>query len=128
MFLAAISRLGTAVEGACYAAAQRPRPTEPAVDQLADSDRTTQLQSAVADALRGSLPGNLRWKANSLSQFARLMRDIRNYRVHPGSRPTAASRSNSPKTNAGCSSSKHTTISSAWPRSPPRPRASLNAP
>ena len=83
VFLAAASLLGAAVEGAWYAAAQRLRPTVPAVDQLADSDRTAQLQGAVTDALRNSLPGNRKWEADSLSQFARLMRDIRNYGVHP---------------------------------------------
>ncbi len=83
VFLAAASQLGTAVEGAWYAAGQRLRSAAPAVDQLVDSDRTAQLQSAVTDALRDSLPGNRRWEADSLSQFARLMRDIRNYGVHP---------------------------------------------
>jgi hypothetical protein len=53
------------------------------VDQLADSDRTAQLQGAVTTALRDSLPGNRKWEADALSQFARLMRDIRNYGVHP---------------------------------------------
>ncbi len=83
VFLAAASQLGAAVEGAWYAAGQRLRSAAPAVDQLVDSDRTAQLQSAVTDALRDSLPGNRRWEADSLSQFARLMRDIRNYGVHP---------------------------------------------
>jgi hypothetical protein len=83
VFLAAASQLGAAVEGAWYAAGQRLRSAAPAVDQLVDSDRTAQLQSAVTDALRDSLPGNRRWETDSLSQFARLMRDIRNYGVHP---------------------------------------------
>jgi hypothetical protein len=83
VFLAAASLLGAAVEGAWYAAAQRLRPTAPAVDQLADSDRTAQLQAAVTEALRTSLPGNRRWEPDALSTFARLMRDIRNYGVHP---------------------------------------------
>jgi hypothetical protein len=86
VFLAAASLLGAAVEGAWYAAGQRLRPTVPAVDQLADGDRTAQLQGAVADALRNSLPGNRRWETDALSQFARLMRDIRNYGVHPRQR------------------------------------------
>jgi hypothetical protein len=55
----------------------------PAVDQFADGDRTAQLQGAVTGALRGCLPGNRKWEADSLRQFARLMRDIRNYGVHP---------------------------------------------
>jgi hypothetical protein len=83
VFLAAASQLGAGVEGAWYAAGQRLRSAAPAVDQFVDSDRTAQLQSAVTDALRDSLPGNRRWEADSLSQFARLMRDIRNYGVHP---------------------------------------------
>lgn len=83
VFLAASSLLGAAVEGAWYSAGQCLRSTVPAVDQLADGDRTAQLQGAVADALRNSLPGNRKWEADSLSQFARLMRDIRNYGVHP---------------------------------------------
>ncbi len=83
VFLDAASLLGAAVEGAWYAAGQRLRSTVPAVDQLADSDHTAQLQGAVTDALRSSLPGNRKWEADSLSTFARLMRDIRNYGVHP---------------------------------------------
>jgi hypothetical protein len=50
VFLAAASLLGAAVEGAWSAAAERLRPTVPAVDQLADGDRTAQLQGAVAAA------------------------------------------------------------------------------
>jgi len=83
VFLAAASLLGAAVEGAWYAAGQRLRSTVPAVNQLADSDHTAQLQGAVTDALRSSLPGNRKWEADALSTFARLMRDIRNYGVHP---------------------------------------------
>jgi hypothetical protein len=83
VFLAAASQLGAAVEGAWYAAGQCLRSAAPAVDQLVDGDRTAQLQSAVTDALRNSLPGNRKWETDSLSQFARLMRDIRNYGVHP---------------------------------------------
>jgi len=82
VFLAAASLLGAAVEGAWYAAGQRLRSTVPAVDQLADGDRTAQLQGAVTDALRDSLPGNRKWEPDALSTFARLMRDIRNYGVH----------------------------------------------
>lgn len=83
VFLAAASLLGAAVEGAWYAAGQRLRQTVTAVDKLADTDHTAQLQSAITDALRNSLPGNRKWDADSLSTFARLMRDIRNYGVHP---------------------------------------------
>jgi hypothetical protein len=83
VFLAAASLLGAAVEGAWYAVGQRLRPTVPAVDQHADSDHTAQLQGAVTDALRNSLPRGRKWEADSLSTFARLMRDIRNYGVHP---------------------------------------------
>jgi len=53
------------------------------VDELVGGDRTAQLQGAVAAALRDSLPGNRKREADALSQFARLMRDIRNYGVHP---------------------------------------------
>jgi hypothetical protein len=83
VFLAASSLLGAAVEGAWYAAAQCLRSAVPALDQLADGDRTAQLQGAVTTALRDSLPGNRKWEAEALSQFARLMRDIRNYGAHP---------------------------------------------
>jgi hypothetical protein len=83
VFLAASSLLGAAVEGAWYATGQRLRATVPRVDALVDGDRTAQLQGAVAAALRDSLPSNRRWEADALSQFARLMRDIRNYDVHP---------------------------------------------
>ena len=49
---------------------------------LVDGDHTAQLQSADAAALRDCLPGNRKWEADALSQFAPLMRDIRNYDVH----------------------------------------------
>jgi hypothetical protein len=52
VFLAASSLLGAAVEGAWYAAGRRLRSTVPAVGQLADGDRTAQLQGAITDALR----------------------------------------------------------------------------
>ncbi len=83
VFLAASSLLGAAVEGAWYAAGQRLRMAAPRVDALVDGDPTAQLQAAVAAALRDSLPGNRTWEADALSQFARLMRNIRNYGVHP---------------------------------------------
>jgi hypothetical protein len=83
VFLAASGLLGAAVEGAWYAAGQRLRTAASRVDALVDGDRTTQLQGAVAAAQRDSLPGNRTWEADALSQFARLMRDIRNYGVHP---------------------------------------------
>ena len=83
VFLAASSLLGAAVEGAWYAAGQHLRSTAPRVDALVDGDRTAQLQGAVATALRDALPGNRGWEADALSQFARLMRDLRNYGVHP---------------------------------------------
>ena len=83
VFMAASSLLGASVEGAWYAAGQRLRSTAPQVDALVDGDRTAQLQGAVAAALRDALPGNRRWEVDALSQFARLMRDIRNYGVHP---------------------------------------------
>ena len=83
VFLAAASLLGAGIEGAWYAAGQRLRSIAPQVDALVDGDRTAQLQSAVAAALRDALPGNRKWEADALSQFARLMRDIRNYGVHP---------------------------------------------
>jgi len=83
VFLAASSLLGAAVEGAWYAAGQRLRSAAPQVDQLVDGDRTAQLQGAVAAAVREALPSGRKWEADALSQFARLMRDIRNYGVHP---------------------------------------------
>lgn len=82
VFLAASSLLGAAVEGAWYAAGQRLR-FAPRVNELVDGDRTAQLQGAVTTALRDSLPANRRWETDALSQFAGLMRDIRNYGVHP---------------------------------------------
>ena len=83
VFLAASSLLGAAVEGAWYAAGQLLRSAARKVEELVDGDRTAQLQGAVAAALRDSLPRNRKWEADALSQFARLMRDIRNYGVHP---------------------------------------------
>ena len=52
------------------------------MDALVDGGHTAQLQGAVAATLRDCLPGNRKWEADALSQFARLMRDIRNYGVH----------------------------------------------
>jgi hypothetical protein len=83
VFLAASSLLGAAVQGAWYAAGQRLRSAAPTVHELVDGDRTAQLQGAVSAVLRDNLPRNRKWEADALSQFARLMRDIRNYGVHP---------------------------------------------
>jgi AcrR family transcriptional regulator len=83
VFLAACSLLGTAVEGAWYAAGLRLRSAAPTVDEFVESDQTAQLQNAVAAVLRDALPGTRKWEAHALGQFARLMRDVRNYGVHP---------------------------------------------
>ena len=98
VFLAAASLLGAAVEGAWYAAAQRLRSTVPAVDRLVDGDRTARLQSAVTTALREKLPNSRVWEADSLSQFAGLMRGIRNTVFTHGNRVTKALRSTSRRT------------------------------
>ena len=121
VFLAASSLLGAAVEGAWHAAGQRLRVTVPQVDPLVDGDRTAQLQGAVAAALRDSLPGNRRWEADALSQFARLMRDIRNYGVHPRQVTDGDIEVYFTEDNAACCSSKPTVTSSTWPRLRPRP-------
>jgi len=83
VFLAACSLLGTAVEGAWYAAGLRLRSAVPTVDEFVESDRTAELQNAVITALRDALPATRKWEAHALGQFAWLMRDIRNYAVHP---------------------------------------------
>jgi hypothetical protein len=83
VFLAAASLLGATVEGAWYAAGQRLRDSAARVNELVDGDRTALLQGAVVAALRDRLPNNRKWEADALSQFARLMRDVRNYGVHP---------------------------------------------
>ena len=121
VFLAASSLLGAAVEGAWYAAGQRLRSGPPRVDALADGDRTAQLQGAVAAALRDSLPGNRTWEADALSQFTRLMRDIRNYGVHPRQVTDGDIEVYFTRTSAGCCSSKPIVTSSTWPRLLPRP-------
>ncbi len=84
VYLAAASLLGAAVEGAWYAAGQRLRHASPRVDQLVNRDRTAQLQAAVTATLRDHMvAGHRSWEADALSQFASLMRNIRNYGVHP---------------------------------------------
>lgn len=83
VFLAACSLLGAAVEGAWYAAGLRVRSAAPTVDEFVESNSTAELQNAVITALRDALPGTRKWEAHALGQFARLMRDIRNYGVHP---------------------------------------------
>jgi hypothetical protein len=56
----------------------------PAIGLPPQRDRTARLQGALTAVLRDALPGNRKWEADALSQFARLMCDIRNYGVHPG--------------------------------------------
>jgi hypothetical protein len=83
LFLAAASLLGATVEGAWFAAGQLLRTRSAAIDELVDSDRTAQLQDAVATHIGEQLQKTQRWKAKQLSTFAALMRSIRNYGVHP---------------------------------------------
>jgi hypothetical protein len=83
VFLAAASLLGAATEGAWYAAGQVLRSHADALKKVADTERTAQVQSAVAHVLREAIPKSRRWEADELAQHAALMRRIRNYGVHP---------------------------------------------
>lgn len=83
VFLAGASLLGAATEGAWYGAAQVLRPHDGTLEKLADTDRTAQVQNAVAHVLREAIPKPRRWEADELAQHAALMRRIRNYGVHP---------------------------------------------
>jgi hypothetical protein len=59
------------------------RTHSPAIDELVETERTAQLQAAVAALIEDRLPKTRRWKAKQLSTFAALMRSVRNYGVHP---------------------------------------------
>ena len=83
LFLAAASLLGATVEGAWFAAGQRLTTRSADIDKLVDSDRTAQLQAAVATHIEQHIQKTQRWKAKKLSTFAALMRSVRNYGVHP---------------------------------------------
>lgn len=83
VFLASASLIGAAVEGAWYAAGQRLRSTSSKLEKVVDTDKTAQVQEAVAEVLRTLVPRARRWEADELAQHAALMRRIRNYGVHP---------------------------------------------
>jgi hypothetical protein len=80
LYLACASLLGVVSEAAWYAAAERTG--TPAIGKLIEEEATARLQRAVADHLR-SVKALARTLPDELLAHAAVLREIRNYGVHP---------------------------------------------
>jgi hypothetical protein len=80
LYLACASLLGVVSEAAWYAAAERTG--TPAIGKLIEEEATARLQRAVADHLRG-VKALARTLPDELLAHAAVLREIRNYGVHP---------------------------------------------
>ena len=80
LHLATASLLGAASEGAWYAAGEKLRHLDNQLDKALDEDRTAKVVNRVAELLRRVPP---RGEADELVSQASLMRQLRNYGVHP---------------------------------------------
>lgn len=81
LYIAASSLLGATVEGAWYAAGEKLRMLDSELERALDNQGTARLQSRVAHLIRTHVkPSTL---ADELLGHAGLVRDLRNYGVHP---------------------------------------------
>ncbi len=85
LYLAAASLLAAATEGAWYAAAVPFVDKDRKLGEAMERDRTADVQTRVANHLRDGADGRDRARTDGLEVHARLMRDIRNYGLHPRS-------------------------------------------
>jgi hypothetical protein len=67
------------------------------------------------------VPGNRKWETDALSQFARLMRDILGYGVHPRQVTGEDIEVYFTEDKCGLLFLEPTATSNTWPSSPPRP-------
>lgn len=81
LFLACASLLGAASEGAWFAAGERLRHLDTQLDSALDSDNTAKVMTRVSDVFRQR--GALRATVDELHSQAALLRQLRNYGVHP---------------------------------------------
>jgi hypothetical protein len=79
LFLAAANLLGGATEGAWYAAAERLMAIEPNLRRPLEKDQTAKIEKLVHELAQSVR----RTEADELLAHASLMREIRNYGVHP---------------------------------------------
>lgn len=86
MFLACASLLGAVSEGAWYAVAERVAGEKGALRKAVDGDRTAQVQKLLADEFR-QLPA-VGTTPDDLLAHAAVLRDIRNFGVHPRENPS----------------------------------------
>lgn len=81
LFLACANLLGAASEGAWYAAGEQLRTLDPQLAKALDSDNTTKVRNRVGEVLRQH--GPIREQVAELHAQAALLRQLRNYGVHP---------------------------------------------
>jgi hypothetical protein len=84
LYLACAALLGTAVEGAWYAAGEKLRHEDTKIDKLLDAQQTAtaRLQRAIADRIQG-IPHIGSITADELFAESGIYRALRNYGVHP---------------------------------------------
>jgi hypothetical protein len=81
LFLACTNLLGAASEGAWYAAGEQLRDLDPQLPKVLAADETTKVVRRVCEVLRQS--GRLRASSDELQAHVGLLRQLRNYGVHP---------------------------------------------
>jgi len=86
LFLASASLIGAASEGAWYAAGERLREHDPRLAKHLDNDDTMRVQKLVGELLRQN--AGIRASIHELEAQAALLRQLRNYGVHPRSDET----------------------------------------
>lgn len=74
-----------ATEGAWYSAAMPYVDEDRKLGEAMERDRTANVQTRVANYLREGADGRDRARSDGLEVHARLMRDIRNFGLHPRS-------------------------------------------
>ncbi len=82
LYLACANMLGAAFEGAWYAAGERLRTLDPRLSGPLDRELTAKLERLVAEIIRRDGKGDKTLADELLSQAA-LLRELRNYGVHP---------------------------------------------
>jgi hypothetical protein len=86
LFIACASLLGALSEGAWYSLGERIRGVSGKLDEALDKDATAVAQKQLADRMRDAVKGTV---ADELFSQATLLRELRNFGVHPRVAPRA---------------------------------------